>query len=263
MTKLANLIEALTELGGREVSALSAIAREIAEAGYMPSSSTNEDGIGLSAAANLLIASNTPYMPERPALSVPIFRGLKRLNYPAFWCPSTALAAVSAAETFGDAIEAFLRDAGRIRRWFVEGQQTSQDAVDYIANYTCAMRLTFTTSFLPGVTIKVARAEEEPAFCLEFWSTEETVKLMPNDCPPDRKIEISVGLPTLLTFAGAVLGRDLIEVENNVCDQRLGASRSGALAATAAIGKSRLMTNLNSEESPGGWGAVEDAGGPA
>jgi hypothetical protein len=131
-------------------------------------------------------------MPERPALSVPIFRGLKRLKDPAFWCPSTALEAVSAAETLGEAIEAFLRDACRIRRWFVEGQ-TSRDAVDYIANYTCAMRLTFTSSPLPGATIKVARAEEEPAFELNFWSTEETVKLMPNDCPPDRKIEISVG----------------------------------------------------------------------
>jgi hypothetical protein len=49
MTKLANLIEALTELDGREVSTLSAIACEIAEAGYVLPGSAAEDSIGWSA----------------------------------------------------------------------------------------------------------------------------------------------------------------------------------------------------------------------
>ena len=121
--KLENLIEALPEFDGVEASTLNSIANEVANAGYMPSSSSAEEHISPTAAANLLIAMNTPYTPESPAVSVPIFRGLKKWNDPNYYgLPHhRAFRNMSMAETFGDAIEALLQDACRIRQWFLEG----------------------------------------------------------------------------------------------------------------------------------------------
>ena len=90
------------------------------------------------------------------------------------------------------------------------------------------LRVTFTTGALPDATITVNRAEGDPIYWLEFVSTSETVKPMPvDDRPQDRVTEISVGLPTLLNIAGAVLGRDLIEEE--VEDDRRYADQIAAL----------------------------------
>ena len=79
--------------------------------------------------------------------------------------------------------------------------------MDYIVINTSAMRVTFKAHLIPQAIIDIARAEHEPRYRLEFGSFDET------EAPLnlDREVEISVGLPTLLSLAGSILGKDLIE----------------------------------------------------
>jgi hypothetical protein len=187
MIDLAKLIEGLAEWDGRGIETLTAIAREVAAAGYMRRRSSAVDDIDCTTAANLLIAANTPYVPKRPALSVPIFRSLKkRIN---FWNPPPDLAfnTMSAAETFEEAIEACLQDAASIRQWFVAGLSPSE-AIDYIVNYTCAMRVILRNHDIPRAIIKIARKEHEPTYHCQFMTTEEILSLMGEGPVPDRRI---------------------------------------------------------------------------
>jgi hypothetical protein len=215
---LANLIEAITEWDDRDASVFDAIARDISEAGFMPR--TPKGGISWTAATNLLIAANTPYMSDKPAASVPIFRGLKKTDDPVSGLPTdAAFTAVSAARSFGDAIDALLQDAVRIREWFVVGE--SYDAtVNNIAYNTRALRVSFRKTALPSAMITVQRAEGEPIYSLSFSSTDETVCMMSEYRPGDREIEVSVGFPTVLTIFDGVLGRRLLGARNHVTIRR-------------------------------------------
>jgi hypothetical protein len=61
------------------------------------------------------------------------------------------------------------------------------------------------------------------------------------------------------------MGRDLIEAEDDVCGwtQTVPGSRAGSKAAIGKPAFDEKPDVVTSEESPGVWGAVEDAGGPA
>ena len=72
------------------------------------------------------------------------------------------------------------------------------------------MRVAFRWNFLPTAVIKIERSEHEPSYCVGYEYAPETVALMPNEPLPDREVEISVGLPTILSLAGAILGKDRI-----------------------------------------------------
>jgi hypothetical protein len=149
---------------------------------------------------------------DRPAVGIPSYRNLRRnfleCNVPLPDC----FYAVAAAETFGDSIEAMLEDAVPIREWLVEGR-TRSEATEYIVGWCGAIEVTLEMEPVLAARIRIRREEHEPRYDLIYNCTRKGLGVAGKERVPDRQVVISIGLPTILSVAGAILGKDLIEDE--------------------------------------------------
>lgn len=220
MATLPQLVSAITEVDGRDRAAIDYAARVIREAGFI---STAKRGGGaaemdFTAAANLLIGLNGADSPKDTPAAISVFRTLKASHSVGDDLPDS-LRAVSARETFGEALEEMIERAPELARLGFEFIRSGvrPEQVDLVTKgflrgdgpvrFIVEMR-----RFFARMTLHADGLTNPIQWEARFYLDPEDTRFRSNYSGADRRVRVEFSLRTLLTLWCAVAGEDETEI---------------------------------------------------
>jgi hypothetical protein len=215
MATLPALVSALAEMDDREFATVQHVGRTLREMGLIPTGKrgAGATAMGVTAAANLLIALNAGDAPKEAAATVPQFRSLKKypgvsksFEFPDVW------GEIEAAKTFGEALEVLITNALGVALSFHQFAEHNYSdapnpaalALGPLALITLEVEL---TRFPARARVRVVHYGRENMF---DWRFEPDFQDQPRDFyrqPPehcDRTTSCTFGLNTLLKLGAAL-----------------------------------------------------------
>ncbi len=227
MAKLPALVDAITEVDGRERPTIEHVARVIREAGYVPTTKRGSGAADMTAreAANLLLALNGADAPKDGPVAIDRFRSLVQTTLigrgmtpewvtddKVFSCFPDAIKDVADSRTFGEALEALIQGAPGLELFF-KAYVKEEFGEDHASVFVQMID----RGLIAGVTITLKRYYAN--ICLWRNVAGEVLRDFSADFrvdvdrdaagfygsgSKDRNVAVTFGLPTLCAVANAL-----------------------------------------------------------